>query len=464
MSTSPIVYRTLTFPLDRKIDLPVDMHSHQVDDVSVFVSPAKASYVALDDQESEVLQSLAADRTIGETIAVLESTHAPTAVTTPRDLVRSVLAKLAHAGFYEHTIPVEDTDIDFPVLCYLTRFCNLRCTHCYADAGPSQILQDGLTSDQWKKALLQYIRFTQDKLGKPPRVTFSGGEPLTRKDFFEIATWARNHGARTELFTNGTLLRDIRTVEHVKACIDSIQLSLDGATETVNDAIRGAGVFKKVTASLKLLMESGITTRLAVTVMPSNYIDLKHNLVNLLRTLDVPPIPLRLSLAMPLGRASKDVRFIDSVAGEEALRSILKPVCEANLRTPRSVTPNYKGVSCGFGRSLTIGSSGLVYGCSVESFPIGNVLTEPVSDIAERVIKSGKDLEIKNIDGCNSCDLRYFCYGVCRLNNITSCGSFAVCCTPKNKTELLRKLIARQRSGPSPIAESTVIGSFWSVS
>jgi len=82
-------------------------------------------------------------------------------------------------------------------------------------------------------------------------VSFSGGEPLLRRDLFDIATHARNQGHEISLFTNGTLIQDAKTAHRLAEWFDWIQISLDGATPAVHDAFRGAGTFRRLMARLQ---------------------------------------------------------------------------------------------------------------------------------------------------------------------------------------------------------------------
>ncbi|MEM2352359.1 MAG: 4Fe-4S cluster-binding domain-containing protein, partial [Thermoproteota archaeon] len=76
----------------------------------------------------------------------------------------------------------------FEVVWNFTYKCNLRCKHCYEDAGSGTLLE--LSIDEAKQV--------NDVLSKIagvglPALSFSGGEPLARKDFFEVASYAKKH-------------------------------------------------------------------------------------------------------------------------------------------------------------------------------------------------------------------------------------------------------------------------------
>ena len=80
-----------------------------------------------------------------------------------------------------------------------TRTCNLRCRHCYMESD-GQKYDGELTTEEAKRFIDGLAEF------RVPVLLFSGGEPLIRPDFFELAEYARDKGVRPTLSTNGTLI------------------------------------------------------------------------------------------------------------------------------------------------------------------------------------------------------------------------------------------------------------------
>ncbi len=81
----------------------------------------------------------------------------------------------------------------------LTRTCNLKCVHCYTDS--DAIAYSGeLDTAECKTVLDDLAAFGI------PAVLFSGGEPLARPDFFDLAAYARGLGLHVVISTNGTLI------------------------------------------------------------------------------------------------------------------------------------------------------------------------------------------------------------------------------------------------------------------
>ena len=122
----------------------------------------------------------------------------------------------------------------------VTNRCNLRCRHCYISA-EDRSYTDELTTDE-AKAFLTDI----GEMGCPG-VLFSGGEPLVRKDLYELAEFGAAAGLRVVLSTNGTLITPEVAQRLAASGVKYVGVSLDGARE-VHDEFRGrAGCFEEAT-------------------------------------------------------------------------------------------------------------------------------------------------------------------------------------------------------------------------
>ncbi|MGP1585876.1 MAG: putative heme d1 biosynthesis radical SAM protein NirJ1 [Schwartzia sp. (in: firmicutes)] len=113
----------------------------------------------------------------------------------------------------------------------MTRTCNLRCRHCYMDADGAAHAGE-LTTAEAKAFIEDLAAF------RSPALLFSGGEPLVRQDFFELAAYARDRGVRPTLSTNGTLITPEAARKIKEVGVAYVGISLDGL-EAVNDAFRG---------------------------------------------------------------------------------------------------------------------------------------------------------------------------------------------------------------------------------
>jgi radical SAM protein with 4Fe4S-binding SPASM domain len=145
-----------------------------------------------------------------------------------------------------------------------TRTCNLKCIHCYADSD-SRTYEGELTTEEGRTLIADLADFGV------PALLLSGGEPLMRKDVFELAAFARERGVRPTLSTNGTLITP-EVAERIKSAgFTYVGISLDGIGE-VNDHFRGkAGAFEKAVEGFRNCRHLGQRVGLRLTLTHHNY-------------------------------------------------------------------------------------------------------------------------------------------------------------------------------------------------
>jgi radical SAM protein with 4Fe4S-binding SPASM domain len=91
----------------------------------------------------------------------------------------------------------------------------------------------------------------------------SGGEPLLRKDLFEIVQYAKKIGLNASIITNGRLL-DSKAFENIVKNEVRVSISIDGA-ETTNDLIRGKGAYASAVSAIEKLSGAGLLNCLVYT-------------------------------------------------------------------------------------------------------------------------------------------------------------------------------------------------------
>ena len=145
-----------------------------------------------------------------------------------------------------------------------TRQCNLRCIHCYANAGNRK--SPGEMNTIAGKA---FIRDLAD-FGVPV-ILFSGGEPLLREDLFELASFAREQGIRIALSTNGTLITETIAKKASSVGFAEVGISLDGVGAS-NDRFRGQnGAYEAALKGIRNCVALGLRVSLRLTVTRFNY-------------------------------------------------------------------------------------------------------------------------------------------------------------------------------------------------
>jgi mycofactocin radical SAM maturase len=131
----------------------------------------------------------------------------------------------------------------------LTYACNLECVHCLSSSGRRDPRE--LTTTEAKAVLdeLQALQVFYIHIG--------GGEPMIRRDFFELLDYSIGLGIGVKFSTNGAFI-DAAKAERL-AAMDylDIQISLDGTDALTNDAVRGDGSYDTAIRAMEHLRDAG---------------------------------------------------------------------------------------------------------------------------------------------------------------------------------------------------------------
>ena len=145
----------------------------------------------------------------------------------------------------------------------LTYACNLACVHCLSSSGKRDPRE--LSTEQCMAIIDELERM------QVFYVNIGGGEPTVRPDFWELVDYATAHHVGVKFSTNG--LRITPQVAERLAAGDyvDVQISLDGATAEVNDAVRGRGSFAMAIRALENLAAAGFADpKISVVVTRHN--------------------------------------------------------------------------------------------------------------------------------------------------------------------------------------------------
>jgi len=151
----------------------------------------------------------------------------------------------------------------------MTKTCNLKCAHCYMESD-AQTYAGEMTTREAKRFIDDLADF------KSPVILFSGGEPLIRPDFFELAEYAISKGLRATLSTNGTLISPEIAGKIKDIGISYVGISLDGLQE-VNDNFRGKkGAFRAAMEGIQNCVDVGQRVGLRFTINHHNLQELDN--------------------------------------------------------------------------------------------------------------------------------------------------------------------------------------------
>ena len=145
----------------------------------------------------------------------------------------------------------------------ITYGCNLRCVHCLSSSGKRR--SDELTTDEAKRLIDEWAEM------KVFYINVGGGEPMSRRDFFELMDYTLARGIGVKFSTNGTLIDDAAAAWIASRDYLDVQISLDGARPETNDPIRGQGSYDRARRAMELLSKHGFRFKINATVTRHNY-------------------------------------------------------------------------------------------------------------------------------------------------------------------------------------------------
>jgi mycofactocin radical SAM maturase len=288
--------------------------------------------------------------------------------------------------------------------------CNLRCLHCLSDSGEAS--HDELN---FKESLSLIDQLTAMKVFQ---VNIGGGEPFIRKDFLDLLSYSHEKGLVTCVSTNGTMA-DRSLAKRLSALkLLYLQVSLDGATPEVNDAIRGKGTYQKILYGMECLASEGVRFSINTVLTRTNFFQLE----TLREMASQYGAELRVSRFRPSGRGKTSKAYLGPT--KDQLETFSFWLNEHDLvRTGDSFfcltseNRRRKGLDmCGAAKmTCCISPRGEIYPCAFlqeTPFLVGNVRNSSLKDLwdASPVFDRFRSLDAKS---CVDCYRFESCRGGC---------------------------------------------------
>ena len=152
----------------------------------------------------------------------------------------------------------------------LTARCNFNCPMCYVHMTEEQVKAAGqeLTAQQW----LDIAREAKDQ--GMIFVLLTGGEPLVRKDFFEIYRGMKEMGLLISINSNGSMLRGEILEEFLKDPPIRFNISLYGGSNETYRNMCGIPAYDRVKENIRALRQAGVDVSLNLSITGYNRQDL----------------------------------------------------------------------------------------------------------------------------------------------------------------------------------------------
>ena len=132
----------------------------------------------------------------------------------------------------------------------LTYACNLACRHCLSSSGRRDRRE--LTTPEAEAVIDELERM------QVFYVNIGGGEPTIRPDFWALVDYATAHHVGVKFSTNGVRITAEVASRLASSAYVDVQISLDGASADVNDALRGDGSFATAVRAMENLADAGV--------------------------------------------------------------------------------------------------------------------------------------------------------------------------------------------------------------
>lgn len=305
----------------------------------------------------------------------------------------------------------------------VTRACNLKCKHCYRDAGKKD--SNELNTEE-ARGLLGEIARAGFKI-----VILSGGEPLARADIYELISCARSFGLVPVLGTNGTLI-DKETAQRLKeAGLKRAGISLDSVDSKVHDEFRQVkGAWLKSVDAMRACKSIGLEFQVHTTVTRYNREGVEK-ITDL--ACEIGACAHHIFFLVPTGRGKEiEESVISPEDYETLLRGILKKQKNTTIELKPVCAPQFiriakqLNLSLRFQRGCLAGISyccilpdGDVHPCPYLPLRLGNVRELKFSAIWQenQILKELRSLDYKGKcalcgykDTCGGCRARAYHY------------------------------------------------------
>ncbi len=159
------------------------------------------------------------------------------------------------------------------VFFHILTACNLSCNHCYINH-----VQHG-TKTLSKETIAAWLELFATP-GKKSNLILLGGEPTMHPELPYIIKSGKELGFAVTVDSNGYLFHNLLDKTTPKF-LDYLSFSLDGPNSSINDPIRGNGVFEECTANMRRAVDKGFCVSVIYTVSAKN-IDYLHKMIPLL--------------------------------------------------------------------------------------------------------------------------------------------------------------------------------------
>lgn len=292
---------------------------------------------------------------------------------------------------------------------HINNDCNLKCRNCYCRCASGE---EGLKKEEILSLIGQLKIFNQNL-----DLHILGGEPLLRKDLFEIIAYARKKINKIILFTNATLVTPRLAREIKESRISAVIATLHSCDKDIHDGITQAeGSWERTVSGMRYLIEEGLPTYSFTVLMSANAGHLER-IESFVRGVGAK------TMYFPyIKQCPQDSLCIDGKEGfQEALAWAFNKSGEYKSKLLSILSRRPKACSA-FISTINIRSDGTLTPCPFLDLGLGNIKNEGFYSILDRASGNKELLEFLSIpEECRGCSLVDFCGGGCKAFKYNSC-------------------------------------------
>ncbi len=297
----------------------------------------------------------------------------------------------------------------------LTFGCNLHCKHCYTDCynKPAYLKKELKTRE---------VKFILDKIYKAGVIwlCFTGGDPLTRKDFLDIYSYAKDKGFVITVFTNGYSMTEEIARYFKKKPPFVIEMTLNAVAEDLYQEISQVkGSFEKVMKGIDSILKENLPLKIKTQITKDNLGEFPK-IKNFIKGLglkfrpesdlyarlngDLTPGNLRI-LPQEVLRLDRKRRLSDNDC-----RCSQKREDTPRLRSgqARQKTDLFR-CAIGGGDGINLDPYGNMFLCNLIRKPAFNLLKVDIEYASDELLPLVRNRKFVSNSRCKGCNLRKFC-------------------------------------------------------